>query len=142
MGEDSKTANLLSAIEAEVWFTASRSGGPGGQHVNKVSSRVTLHWDVSKTAALTDQERALITEALGNRISNDGVLLVHADEERSQHKNKEIALARLAELLSEALTPPKPRQPTKMTAGQKQRRLDDKKHRSELKKQRRPPSNE
>lgn len=122
----------------ELWFTASRSGGPGGQHVNKTSSKVTLHWSVETTEALSQAQKQLVLFKLGNKIT-DGILKLHVEDSRSQHKNKETALTRLAQLVAEALKQPKPRVKTKVSKGQKKRRLDDKKQRSEKKQLRKSP---
>ena len=142
MDEDLKIDEGHTIPKSELWFTASRSGGPGGQHVNKVSSKVTLHWDVAGTGVLDEQERARVMEALGSRLTGDGVLQVHSDESRSQHTNREIAQKRLARLVREALVEPTPRRPTAPSRAQKRRRLDNKKRRSGLKKGRQPPTDE
>lgn len=124
----------------ELWFTASRSGGPGGQHVNKTNSRVTLYWDAIHTTALTEQQKTRVLMRLASRLNQDGVLLVDVDTERSQHRNREIARLRLAELVRGALREPRKRIPTKVTAGAKRRRLEAKTQRSALKRARKRPS--
>jgi len=123
----------------ELWFTASRSGGPGGQHVNTTNSRVSLHWNVDNSVALTPYRRAKIRGALHNRIS-DGVLVVHVSDSRSQHRNREIALERLAALICEALKVQKVRRTTRPSRSAKKRRLDKKKQRGSLKKSRGKPN--
>lgn len=122
---------------AEVSFIAARSGGPGGQHVNTTSSKVTLLFDLEASPSLTDADKARIREALTGRIGKDGVLRVVSQTSRSQFANKEIALERFAALLREALTPRPPRRKTRATLASKLRRLDDKKRQGERKRQRR-----
>ena len=124
---------------SELWFTATRSGGPGGQYVNTTSSRVVLHFDVANTTALTPRQKALVQRRLASRITGQGVLRVAADTERSQHANRRIARERLAELLKEALAVPKRRLPTRVPARAERRRLSDKAKRSSLKPLRAPP---
>ena len=124
---------------SEVWFTASRSGGPGGQHINTTSSRVTLHWDVENTKALNPEEKALVMRVLASRISQQGVLAVSAETERSQHRNREIARSRLVDLVANALVKPKKRLPTKSPESARQRRLDEKIKRKRIKQLRTTP---
>ncbi|MDJ0761357.1 MAG: alternative ribosome rescue aminoacyl-tRNA hydrolase ArfB [Myxococcota bacterium] len=124
---------------SELTITASRSGGPGGQHVNTTSSRVTLRWNVSETSALNEPQRARVLKRFANRLSTEGVLIIHSDTERSQHRNRQIALERLVALVSEALMVPKHRIPTKKSRAVTQRRLGDKKHRSQVKRDRNKP---
>ncbi|MCA9544349.1 MAG: aminoacyl-tRNA hydrolase [Myxococcales bacterium] len=117
----------------ELYFTASRSGGPGGQHANKTSSRVTLHWAIASTTALTEVQRARVMRKLAGRIDDDGVLQISAEDDRSQHRNKALALERLAALVRQALVVPKHRRPTRPTKGSVRRRLDAKKAQGEKK---------
>ena len=124
---------------SEMWFTASRSGGPGGQHVNTTSSRVTLHWDVANTSALGPSDKAPVMARLAGRISHQGVLQVDVDTERSQHQNRQTARKRLAEIVQKALTKPKKRVPTKIPESAKERRRQDKAKRGVVKQQRAPP---
>lgn len=119
--------------EAELRWRFSRSSGPGGQSVNTSDSRAELSYDVATSTALPDDLRARALERLGSRLV-DGVLTVAASEHRSQLQNREAAEARLVELLQEAIAPPPPpRRPTRPTRGSKERRLEGKKHRSEIK---------
>jgi ribosome-associated protein len=120
----------------ELSFTASRSSKPGGQHVNKVSSRITLHFDVLNSPSLTDKQRELILRKLVTRISKDGMLQVASQKERSQFANKNAAVERFISLLQMALSKEKPRKKTKTPKAEKERRLDEKKQRSSLKKSR------
>jgi ribosome-associated protein len=121
---------------AELTYRATRSGGPGGQHVNTSSTRVELVWDVDASPSVTDEQRALIHAKLANRISGEGTLLLAASDHRSQHQNKEAVTERFAELLREALVVPKKRKKTRVPRGAREARLQDKKRRSQVKKMR------
>jgi ribosome-associated protein len=123
--------------ERELRWRFSRSSGPGGQSVNKTASRVELGLDVRATTALGPIQRARAMERLAGRLV-DGVLTVTASEHRTQLRNREAALERLAEVLSAAVAPPPPRRrPTRATRGSVERRLADKKRRSKTKRLRR-----
>jgi ribosome-associated protein len=126
----------LSIPEEELQFTASRSSGPGGQHVNKVSTRVTLRFDVVNSQILIKEQKNLILERLATRVNKAGVLRVVSQQTRSQAANKEAALERFVSLLQQALKPKQKRKRTRVPPGAKQRRLDDKKHRGQLKRKR------
>ena len=111
----------------------SRSSGPGGQSVNTTDSRVELSWDIGTSSAVTEAQRAQLLERLGARV-HDGVLTIAASEHRSQLHNRTAARARLASLLAGALAPPPPaRRATRPSRAARQRRVDDKRHRGELK---------
>ena len=127
---------------AELTYRATRSGGPGGQHVNTSSSRVELAWDVGASPSLTDEQRALIQAKLSNRINSEGVLLLTSSESRSQHQNREFVTARFVELLALALVVPKKRKKTKPSRAAKEARLQEKKKRSATKKMRSAVSHE
>lgn len=129
----------LSIPEGELTFRASRSGGPGGQHVNTTSSRIELVWNVNESEVLDEPTRRRIHDRLAGRISNEGNLTVASSETRSQHRNREDATERFAELLREALKPRKKRKKTKPSRASNERRLRRKKQRSEKKKLRRNP---
>lgn len=119
--------------ERELKWRFSRSSGPGGQSVNKTDSRVELGLDVSATTALGPIQRARAMERLAGRLV-DGVLTVTASEHRTQVRNREAALQRLAEVLSAAIAPPPPRRrATRATRGSVERRLADKKRRAKTK---------
>lgn len=125
----------LVVSEAELSWRFSRSSGPGGQHVNTSDSRAELSVDLTRVLPPHLLARAL--ERLGNRLNN-GVLTVAASEHRSQLQNRDAAAERLAQLLRQAVaTPPAPRRPTRPTRGSKERRLQVKRQRSELKRGRR-----
>ena len=128
----------VSIPESELSFRASRSGGPGGQHVNTSSTRIELLWDVANSASLTEAQRTRIQRKLTNRINSEGVLLLAESGSRSQHQNRRTVLQRFAELLAEALHRPKPRKKTRPTKASRERRLRAKKRRSELKRSRGP----
>ncbi len=127
----------LSIAEAELRFKFALSGGPGGQHVNKTASKVILMFNVAESPSLNEQQRAQIMMALDSRMDKAGVLQVVSQSHRSQHRNKEEAVERLQQLLAKALEVQKKRRPTKPSRRQKERRLQDKKKRSEQKSQRR-----
>ncbi len=128
--------------EEELSFIASRSGGPGGQHVNKVSSRITLLWDVEASPSLTPEQKEVVRRRLRRRISDEGVLRLSVSDSRSQAANRKLALERFLELLAAALAPRKARTPTRPTAGSRQKRLTQKKERSRIKRLRGAPSGE
>lgn len=126
----------LALPEEELRFTASRSGGPGGQNVNKVSSRVTLLLDVTGSPTLSGEQKRLIQERLATRVSNAGVLRVTAQSSRSQAANRELATERLVELLRWALAEPEERRPTKIPRAARRRRRESKQRRSRVKRER------
>jgi ribosome-associated protein len=122
---------------AELTYRATRSGGPGGQHVNTSSTRVELAWDVDASPSVSDEERARIREKLSNRISGEGVLLLAASDHRSQNRNKEAVTERFVELLRQALVVQAKRKKTRPSKAAREARLHAKKHRSEVKRSRR-----
>nr|WP_257666437.1 alternative ribosome rescue aminoacyl-tRNA hydrolase ArfB [Parapedobacter tibetensis] len=117
-----KTDLLLPYIQ----FQTSRSGGSGGQNVNKVETKVTLLFDIDATTVFSEVEKDRIKQRLRNRLQADGLLQIHSQQTRSQLKNKEIALQKLVELLSYALKTEKPRKTTKPSKAAVQKRLDAK----------------
>ncbi|HUQ52521.1 MAG TPA: alternative ribosome rescue aminoacyl-tRNA hydrolase ArfB [Gammaproteobacteria bacterium] len=123
--------------EAELEFAAIRSQGAGGQNVNKVASAVQLRFDAARSSALPAGARERLLAQRDHRISDDGVVVIKAQQYRSQEQNKAAALERLAELVRRALVVPKVRRATKPTRASKMRRLDDKKKHSRLKQRRR-----
>ncbi|MFP4149162.1 MAG: alternative ribosome rescue aminoacyl-tRNA hydrolase ArfB [Nitriliruptoraceae bacterium] len=126
--------------EAELHLRASRSGGPGGQHANTSDTKVELRWSVRETTALSEAQRARLTDRLASRLTADGELILTAREHRSQHRNREAVLARFRAIVGEALTPPRTRRRTRPTRASKERRLEAKRRRSELKRLREPPT--
>ncbi|MDD5251335.1 MAG: alternative ribosome rescue aminoacyl-tRNA hydrolase ArfB [Patescibacteria group bacterium] len=131
--------NSIPAHELHLDFV--RSSGPGGQKVNKTSSKVQLRWRVGESGVFAEEQKALIRKAAGHRLNADDEIIIVADAERSQYQNRDEAVRRLQDLVARALTPKKTRRPTKISRAQKQKRLDDKRRQSEQKKLRRPPQN-
>ena len=123
-------------LQKETSYKTSRSGGKGGQNVNKVSSKVELLFSIGSSALFNDEEKLLLTEKLQNRLNKDGYVQVICDEERSQYLNKEKAIERLTSLLTKALQKPKVRKPTKVSKAAKAARLDSKKMQSAKKENR------
>jgi len=117
----------------------SRSSGAGGQHVNKTSSRVEIVWNVLGSRALSEEQRARLSDRLSSRISSEGEVRVVASDTRSQTQNRELAEERLIELVRRALIVPKKRRATKPTRASKEARLESKKRHSSKKAQRRNP---
>jgi ribosome-associated protein len=126
----------LSIPQDELRYTASRSSGPGGQHVNKASTRVTLRFDLANSPSLSQDQKQLLLERLPTRISKLGVLRVVSQKTRSQAANREVALERFIELLQQALELRPGRKPIKVPYTAKERRIADKKHRGHLKRER------
>ena len=120
-------------LQKEISYKTSRSGGKGGQNVNKVSSKVELLFDVSSSLLFTDEEKQLLNTKLQSRFNKDGYVQVICDEERSQYLNKEKAVERLMGLLTRALHQPKIRKPTRLSKTAKAVRLNDKRLQSEKK---------
>ncbi len=123
----------------ELELSFARSGGPGGQNVNKVSSKVTLRWDVGHSPSLPDDVRARFLQRFANRISADGVLVLQSQRHREQQRNVDDCHARLAAMLREVARPPRERRPTRPTRSSVRRRLEAKRHASRRKRERRPP---
>ena len=125
--------DTLELPRREVQFRFARSGGPGGQNVNKVETRVELLFDVQNSASLSDEQRSRILHHLRHVIDSDGILHVSSQESRSQWKNRETAVGKLVDMLRRALKPRKKRIATKISKGEKVRRLEAKKHRGKIK---------
>ncbi|HOW19580.1 MAG TPA: alternative ribosome rescue aminoacyl-tRNA hydrolase ArfB [Phycisphaerae bacterium] len=122
--------------EDELRFTFTRSGGPGGQNVNKVNTCVTVWFDVRGSASLSAAQKARIAAECAGRINADGVLRVACQRFRTQSANRRAVVRRLAELIAQALRPRVPRRPTRPTRGSAERRLRAKRRRAERKKER------
>jgi ribosome-associated protein len=113
-------------IYKELHFKAVRSSGAGGQHVNKVSSKVELYFDLASSEAFNEKEKQLLLKNLSNRINKDGVIKIYSSESRSQHTNKEKVVKRLFKIIEKGLIVPKKRRPTKISRAQKIKRQDNK----------------
>lgn len=127
-------------IEKELQFKAVRSSGSGGQNVNKVSSKVQLSFNLLNSVGLESEEKIWLQEKLNTKLTQDGIVLLSCDEDRSQLKNKTIVTKRFWELLSENLKKPKVRKATKTTRAAKEKRLLTKKKSSEIKASRKKPN--
>lgn len=123
-------------FESEFTLKASRSSGPGGQHVNKVSTRMELRFHVGHSNLLSPEEKELITEKLATRINQEGELVLVSQSERTQLKNKERVIEKFYSLLAKALTPRKKRKPTKPSAASRENRLEEKRLQAEKKRRR------
>jgi ribosome-associated protein len=127
---------------AELTFRATRSGGPGGQHVNTSSTRVELWWDAAGSPSLSPAQRARVLAALGGKLTEDGQLRIVSSETRSQSRNRDAAMARFRAVLAGALAVRKARRPTRPPRAVKERRLKEKRVRSTRKQERRRPVEE
>ena len=134
-----KVTNSVELDPAEIEESFVRSGGPGGQNVNKVATAVQLRFDLRHSPSLPTGLRARAERLAGKRLTKDGVLVITANRFRSQERNREDALERLVELLRKAAIPPTPRKPTRTPRSVQRKRLEDKVKRGEVKKLRRGP---
>lgn len=124
-----EVAKNIIVEESELKFSFARSGGPGGQHVNKTSSKVILHWHVQDSPGVPNAVKARFLKQYHTRINEDGELVIDSDESRSQHRNREIVIERLKEMLLAVAKPPKRRIPTKPSkAAKKKRRVKREQH--------------
>jgi ribosome-associated protein len=132
------TPSLLLPL-SELEYRATRSGGPGGQHVNTSSTRIEVWWDIGASPTLTAEQRERLLGRLATRLDGEGRLRIVASESRSQLRNREAATERLRELVTAALVVPKPRKRTKPSRAAKAARLEAKRRRSATKRERGPP---
>ncbi len=121
----------------EVEYRTSRSSGPGGQHVNKTESRVELLWSPQESDCLSEAQKLMIAGRLGNRITDEGVLILVSEKYRSQHRNRADVIERFLDLIQTSLVPVKKRRPTRPTRSSVEKRIKSKKIRGEIKKSRR-----
>ena len=136
-GKGLRVNGFLTIPGKELRETASRSSGPGGQHVNKTNTRVTLRWNVRDTDALGPVRRARVEKELASRLTRAGDLVVHASRHRVRARNREAARERLVELLRAALARRLPRKATRPSRASRERALETKKRRSQVKQRRR-----
>lgn len=132
-----KVSQRVAIPASELTIKATKSGGPGGQHVNTSSTRVEVTWDARGSSALTDEQRAMLELRLATKLDSRGVIRVTASETRSQAQNRELALERLARTVRDALVVPRARRATKPTRASQEKRIESKKRRGTTKSDRR-----
>ncbi|MBX7180745.1 MAG: aminoacyl-tRNA hydrolase [Bacteroidia bacterium] len=130
---------LERGLDSEFHFQTARSGGKGGQHVNKVETKVELYFHIQNSQLLDDTEKTILLHKLQNKLNQEGFVILSSQKSRSQLANKEDAVKKFFALLEKAFQKPKLRKPTRVPAAVVAKRLETKKHRSEVKKNRRLP---
>ena len=140
--DELRISDVLAIPRSELEVRMSRAGGPGGQHVNTSSTRVSVVWNVKSSTAISPEQRAAIFNAIGSKITESGTVRVVARDTRSQKQNWLLAEERLAEMIRKALVPRRPRKKTKPTKSAVERRLDSKKLQSKKKNDRRAPGDD
>lgn len=134
--------DAISVPDTEFEWTYARSGGPGGQNVNKVSSKAVLRWKLVESPSIPAHVKERFGRLFASRVTTEGEVVLSSQQFRDQERNRQDCLEKLAEMIREAATLPKPRKATKPTKGSKRRRLADKKHHSATKAARKGPSGE
>lgn len=137
-----RNMHMIEIPESELTFTYSRSAGPGGQNVNKVNSRATLHWNAVETPALPEAVKARFLSRFASRITNSGEVVIHSQRYRDQKRNAADCVLRLQAMIEAVETPPTPRKKTRPSRGANQRRLQEKKVTAQRKQQRQRPATE
>jgi ribosome-associated protein len=132
-----QNGNKIQIPANEVLFKASRSSGPGGQNVNKLNTKISAEVDIKNCGFLTDDQKTVILKKLIGRLTKDGRLLVESQQFRSQKANRDFAVEKLGKIIENALKKPRKRRPTKPTRASIEKRLESKKRKSLLKRQRR-----
>lgn len=136
MKENIRIQNGINIPAHEITLTASRAGGPGGQHVNKTSTKITLRWNITTSQALSEEQKSLIIRILASDITQEGDIIIHSSASRSQEQNKKSAIDTLVKKIRKALYVPKKRIKTKVPKQAQEKRLTQKKRHSLIKKMR------
>ncbi len=129
----------VEALKSELTYKAVRSSGSGGQHVNKVASKVVLYFNLEASSQFSDEEKERLKQYLENRLNKEGILILDSSESRSQFRNKAIVTQKFLDLIAEGLKEEKERKPTKVPKAVKRKRLDAKRKNAEKKANRKPP---
>ena len=137
--EEKNIRNGLPDLSSEIEFITSRSSGKGGQHVNTTETRVEIHFNIVSSQILTDEQKEILVQKLGHRLSSEGRLRMYSQKSRSQASNKEDVITRFYALIAKSLRPSKKRIPTRPGKAQKESRLEEKKAISQKKELRKPP---
>lgn len=132
--------NRVQIASSEISLSYARSGGPGGQHVNKTSSKVVLRWNAMSSEALSEHDKRWLWKRLASKLTESGELIVTSEKGRDQSRNVDDAVRKFAQMIREAIKRPTPRRKTRPTRGSKERRLQSKRQRSSTKKMRKRPS--